>query len=55
MTLTMINSLHAGFRCGEHENPADFILDVLTTCEKSVQANEVAVAIDTGETNFQSE
>jgi hypothetical protein len=37
-----------GFRCGEHENPADFILDVLTTCEKSIQSNEVAVAIDTG-------
>lgn len=36
-----------GFTCGEHENPADFILDVLTTCEKSI-SEEVAVAMDTG-------
>lgn len=36
-----------GFTCGEHENPADFILDVLTTCEKSA-SKAVAVAMDTG-------
>lgn len=32
----------AGFRCGEYENPADFFLDVLTTCEEaSIEGGEV--------------
>lgn len=31
----------AGFRCSEHENPADFILDVLTACERSASNTEV--------------
>ena len=29
------NNIHAGFQCEEHDNPADFFLDVVTTCEKS--------------------
>ena len=31
----------------EHENPADFILDVLTTCEKKSISNDTIVAMDT--------
>ena len=32
----------AGFKCGEYENPADFFLDVLTTCEEAaVEEGEV--------------
>ena len=37
----------AGFPCVEHENPADFILDVLTTCEKKSISNDTIVAMDT--------
>ena len=48
MSLSLSLSLSVtGFPCPEHENPADFILDTLTTCERGV-ANEVAVALDTG-------
>jgi ATP-binding cassette subfamily G (WHITE) protein 2 len=36
-----------GFPCAEHENPADFILDVLTTCEKKSVSNDTIVAMDT--------
>ena len=30
-----------GFHCEEHDNPADFFLDVITSCEKVGGNNEV--------------
>ena len=47
-TAVMMNdSICAGFPCGEHENPADFIIDVLTSCEKN-DSEAVAFVKDTG-------
>ena len=35
LLFTLICSLILlGFRCEEHDNPADFVLDVITSCEK---------------------
>ena len=27
--------IFAGFHCEEHDNPADFFLDVITSCERT--------------------
>ena len=35
MTLYIKFFLFAGFQCEEHDNPADFFLDVVTFSEKS--------------------
>lgn len=42
-----MHSPYAGYTCDQHDNPADFLLDVLTSCEKSDPREEVK--LDVGE------
>ena len=45
---TCICHCAAGFKCGEYENPADFFLDVLTTCERAAVAEQEVVHTNAG-------
>ena len=48
--LYLLLSSGAGFKCSEHENPADYFLDMLTYCEKRSLAGQLEgeVVEDTG-------
>lgn len=47
----ILHCLCTGHSCGQHENPADFILDVLTLCEKGI-CNVDEIKVDLGRLLF---
>ena len=45
----IISTTVAGFRCGDHENPPDFFLDVLISHEEAAVGEEGVVLTNMGE------